>query len=89
MPSPLMPIGPLKKVRHLVSLDSLVGSSKFKRKTDELKLVFRFASRAKMDLFWDTLLVTAVVGSLLAMAFAATFEYIAFRDQNEKKDGSK
>ena len=42
-----------------------------------------------MDLFWDILLVTAVVGSLLAMAGAATFEYIAFRDQNEKKDGSK
>ena len=33
--------------------------------------------------------MTAVGSILLFMAFAATFEYIALRDQNEKKDGSK
>lgn len=42
-----------------------------------------------MDLFWTILQVTAIVGTLCFFAFAATFEYIAFRDQNEKKDGSK
>lgn len=40
-----------------------------------------------MDL-WDITQATAVGGALLFMAFCATFEYIAFRDQNEKKDGT-
>lgn len=42
-----------------------------------------------MDTFWDVIRILVVGGAICFIVFAATFEGIALRDQNEKKDGSK